>query len=496
MTVVSEAPPAGPEGGLGRRAAGNTIYIFIGSVLSRLMGLVLVGYLAREFDVAGLGSYNLVVAYTGLFSLLADFGLIQYLTRELAARPAQRDLLVRQAAAGSLAIGAIAFAVCNAAAVAIGYDDRLQEWILVASLPMFLGPAFTAIAVLNAGLRGRRVATLTITNQAFGVLVVLFVVLSARGIGTLIALQGVQSLIYAVMIAWSAGVLPLYRRSWRSLPVADGIRMFWAAFPLGAMAIIALVYYRLDTFMLSVINSEQAVGYYSGAWRLTEALHILPAAVTATMLPLAAWKGGMSTQRLTQAVRLAFRFLALIGVPILVACLILAEPIIEAVYGPALAPAAEAFRILIVTEVIFFFGAVAAATLVGLRIVRQQFILQLFCVPLNAAACVVILPRHSYNGAAWISLATELIVGVYLVVVLRRALASRTSILPWRPTVLAAMSSLPMAGSILWLRAMTVPILPTIIAGSAVFAIGLVALRGVGRDDLRLLSALRSGRGG
>src|SRR6478672_5467373 len=106
MTVDTVSPtPAESQQTLGRRAAGNTIYLFIGSAASRLMGLVLVGYLARNFHVTGLGSYNLVVAYTGMFSLFADLGLSQYLTRELAARPHDAEVLVRRAAVASLVTG-------------------------------------------------------------------------------------------------------------------------------------------------------------------------------------------------------------------------------------------------------------------------------------------------------------------------------------------------------------------------------------------------------
>jgi O-antigen/teichoic acid export membrane protein len=487
------AAPAPPQQGLGQRAASNTIYIFVGSVASRLMGLVLVGYLARQFDVAGLGSYNLVVAYTGLFSLVADFGLIQYLTRELAARPDERETLLRQAAVGSLAAGATAFALCNGIALVVGFEAQLLRWILIASVPMFLGPAFVSIAVLNAGLRGRRVAALSLTNQTLGIGVVLFVVLTARDIETLIIVQAVQSLVYATLIAWSADVWPLYRRGWRSVSRTAAARMLWASVPLGGMAIIALVYYRLDTFMLSVISSEEAVGYYSGAWRLTEALHIVPAAVAATMLPLAAWQGAANTRRLADAIRIAFRFLALIAVPIVVGSLILATPVIEAVYGPSLAPASDAFRVLIVTEAIFFFGGVAATTLVGLRLVKRAFLSQVISVPLNAAACVLVLPRYSYNGAAWISLATELVVAVYLLYTLRGALAPGVSFIPWRPTAQALIASTPMAALVLWLNTIGVPVVPTILAGAAVFGLALVAARGVRREDLRLLSTMRAG---
>jgi O-antigen/teichoic acid export membrane protein len=262
------------------------------------------------------------------------------------------------------------------------------------------------------------------------------------------------------------------------------------------MAIIASVYYRLDTFLLSVIDSETAVGYYSAAWRLTEALHIVPAALAATMLPLAAWRGGLDSRRLGDAIRLAFRFMALIGVPMVVGSLVLAEPILEAVYGAALTPAAEAFRILIVTEFIFFFAAVASATLVGLRMVRRVFVSQVIVVPINAAACAVVLPHYGYNGAAWISLGTELVVGGYLLFTLRGALATGVSVIPVRPIVQAVIASAPMAAIVLWLRATGLPLIPTILAGAAVFGLVIVAVGGLGRNDVRLLSGMRAiGRG-
>jgi O-antigen/teichoic acid export membrane protein len=495
MSVETLAlPPEAQEQGLRRRAASNTIYIFIGSVVSRLMGLVLVGYLARNFDVAGLGSYNLVAAYTGLFSLFADVGLLQYLTRELAARPHERDILLRRAAVGSLISGAIAFALCNGLALTVGYQAHLLRWILIASLPLFLGPAFVSIAVLNAGLRGRRVAALAVANQALGALVVLFVVVNGSEIQTLIVMQAVQSLVYAVLIAWSVGVLPIYRRAVRPLPIAAGLRMVWAAIPIGAMTIVALVYYRLDTFLLSIIKSETEVGYYSGAWRLTEALNMVPLAVAATMLPLAGRVVGDSIQHVSVALRLAFRFLVLIGVPIVVGCILLAKPILGAIYGPALKPASHAFQVLIVAELAFFFTCVMGATLVGLRQVRRVFIGQVISVPLNVAACALILPRYGYDGAAWISLATEAMLAGYLLWALRSVLAHEDSLMPWGPTLKAIIASIPMGLLVLWLRDMGTPLVPTIISAAALFGLALIAVRGVGREDLRLVSALRGGK--
>src|SRR6185503_571501 len=110
---------------------------------------------------------------------------------------------------------------------------------------------------------------------------------------------------------------------------------------------------------------------------------------------------------------------------------------------PALLPATLAFRVLIVAEVVFFFGQVMAATLIGLRLVRKAFVAQLIIVPLNAAACAVVLPRYGYDGAAWISLTTEIVGVGYLLWLLRSTLPREISILPWRPAALAMIASAP-----------------------------------------------------
>jgi len=145
----------------------------------------------------------------------------------------------------------------------------------------------------------------------------------------------------------------------------------------------------------------------------------------------------------------------------IVGCILLAKPILEAVYGPELVPRSQAFRVLIVAEVIFFFGQVAAATLLGLRLVRKAFLATGDYSPAERGACAVVLPRYGYNGAAWISLATELVGVGYLLWILRPALPSQTSIFPWRPAIQAAIASAPMAALVSFLRGTEIPVVLT-----------------------------------
>jgi len=60
--------------------------------------------------------------------------------------------------------------------------------------------------------------------------------------------------------------------------------------------------------------------------------------------------------------------------PTIVGCILLAKPILEAVYGPELVPASQAFRVLIVAEVIFFFRAGGGRHVVGPSLSQKAFL--------------------------------------------------------------------------------------------------------------------------
>ena len=62
------------------------------------------------------------------------------------------------------------------------------------------------------------------------------------------------------------------------------------------------------------------------------------------------------------------------------------------------------------------------------------------------------------------------------------------------PVGLAVIASAPMAALVFWLREMGVAVVPAILSGALVFGVALLAVKGVGREDLRLISALRAAK--
>jgi len=58
------------------------------------------------------------------------------------------------------------------------------------------------------------------------------------------------------------------------------------AIPIAVASVFTVVYFRIDVLMLSFLRGDAEVGFYSAAYRLTDALVFLPAAFTTSTFPL------------------------------------------------------------------------------------------------------------------------------------------------------------------------------------------------------------------
>lgn len=66
-----------------RIAAKNSIYLFIDNVLTRLVEFFIFIWLSRYLSQEQFGQYNFVIAYLTIFAVLADFGMISIVQREI-----------------------------------------------------------------------------------------------------------------------------------------------------------------------------------------------------------------------------------------------------------------------------------------------------------------------------------------------------------------------------------------------------------------------------
>jgi O-antigen/teichoic acid export membrane protein len=485
-------------GSLVRRVAGNTAVQLAGKAVVMLVGLASVAVTTRYLEATGYGKLALAFAFVQTFGLLADVGLLTVAVRELSRTPERTDSVVGAVLALRLALSLAVVPLAAAVSLAFPYDREVRVAILIAGGSLVLGLANGAlVGVFQARLRMGRAAVSDVAGRVAAFAALALVAALDLGFYAVVATAAVGAAV-SLCISWVL-VRPLAR------PRLGSGRAQWrpllaAALPVGAALAVTEIYFRADTFIISLFRDYDEVGAYSLAYRVVELLAVFPAVVMASVFPLlsgylapkvagerspaiaGAPAGDRDRARVT--VDAAGDVFLAIGLPIAAGGLVVAPQLVELVAGDGFAEAADPLRLLL------FAGALAAVSgLLGYALIaggRQASALRLSVLALvvNLALNFALVPSLGVNAAAAVAVGCELLMVVGGLLLVRRELELTPRFrIAWRAlaaaTVMGAVLALVPAESL----ALLLPL------GVVVYSAALFALGGV---DRRAIEALRA----
>jgi O-antigen/teichoic acid export membrane protein len=187
-------------------------------------------------------------------------------------------------------------------------------------------------------------------------------------------------------------------------PALDVARFTWDVLPLGAAVLLSALYFRIDVYFIQQWHGFQPVGGYNAAFRLVEAMRLLPAAVLAVTFPLLVQAPD------TGLVRRIGGALAAIGGVLAIGCALGAATIVPLIYGDRYAYAAPAFAILSLALPLFFLNYALTHQVIGWDGHRAYLAIATAALAGNIAANMMLVPARGIAGAAIATLFTELIV--------------------------------------------------------------------------------------
>ncbi len=184
---------------------------------------------------------------------------------------------------------------------------------------------------------------------------------------------------------------------------------------LGLIALLATVHFHIDKVMLGLLASTRAVGLYTLAVRLVEALLVLPALVMAAFYPRLVRSGDNSRKIsffLFWGLLLSATLLAFAARP-------LATPLIPLIWGQGFAPAGGIFQVLVLAIIPIYPGYLITQQLVAARRTKAYLYISLASCAINIALNLLWIPRWQANGAAWATIVSEASVTIGAVLALR-----------------------------------------------------------------------------
>jgi len=188
-------------------------------------------------------------------------------------------------------------------------------------------------------------------------------------------------------------------------------KILQASWPIGLMLIFNLVYFRADIFLLSILKTTQEVGIYGLAYKFFDFLIALPLFLSNAVYPFLI--KAKTNNKLFFDLTSKYFFVFLTTSFIVIVPFWFISPLFTLVktdFGGSILP----FRILLLSLPFFFTTSFLQWVLITLGKQKYLMIVYLLSTFLNVALNVIFIPQFSYLACATITLISEGIVFVFL----------------------------------------------------------------------------------
>jgi O-antigen/teichoic acid export membrane protein len=410
---MSDAPKgSGSGGGQARLLAAGSLTQQAAQISGLLAMFVIITVLARRLSLAELGIYGLLSSLAGYLLVIQNAAANAALRSMAAARdPEGRQSAFSTAAlvfggTGLLTGGLVAIAG-TVLSLAVDLSDELRTQAVEGSLLLGLVTAVGwPLTVFRDALRASqlfvRAAVLDIAALAVYGAVVLGLVFAGAGLPVLIAASGTIPLFSGLAAMASVRVARLpYRLRLASVRREDVRSLLGLAGYVSATEAAGVVMYAFDRAILGLFASVSTVALYEGPVRAHNLVRALNGAVGVTALPTAArYLAEGDERRLRELLLRGTRYTLALIVPLTVAGMVLAAPLLEVWLGHEFRDGAPAMAILLsywlVTGSVGVGGAVIIAAGRAGTLARYAWIAALA----NLAISLALTPLIGLEGVA------------------------------------------------------------------------------------------------
>jgi O-antigen/teichoic acid export membrane protein len=465
-----------------RRVAQNTAVQVAGRAAVLALGAASIIILTRYLGSSDYGKLGLAFAYLQIFAVVADAGMFTAVVRELARAPQRAQELIATTLALRLAFSLAMIVVAALISLALPYTPQVRVAIVIAGAAQLFGLLNSAVvALFQSQLRMERSVIADVAGRSASVAAAGAVALADLGFYAVMATAALGTLVQLLVTIRLAGrsisVRPRFERT-----LARGL--LTASLPLGVALAVNELYFRFDTFVISLYEPYRQVGLYSLAYRVLEMAVSFPGVFFGSVFAVLSGYLAASDARVNATIQLAFDALVLVALPLAAGGLVVSHDIVVLAGGHAFAGASTSLGLLMCAGALSLVNGLFGYALIAADRQRDALTMSGIALALNVALNFALVPAYGIDAAAAITAGCEVVMLISAFVFMRR----RFDFFP-TPRVLgpALLGAGLMAGA-LWL-ARDLPVVLTAPAGAVLYAAVVWVTGGVDRETLRGLRA-------
>jgi len=409
---------------LTRKVAFNTIIQIVGKVVTTGISLVLIAALTRYLGVAGFGQYTTAFAYVAFFAVFADFGFFWIFVREIANPKTDVSYAASNILTLRTFLGVIIYGLAFLVSFLIPQYADLRWGIGITALAsLFLALNSTYVGVFQNKLKMERAALTDIIGRVIILILTLYFIKLNLGLNAVLWAYTLGNIVNLAASYYLGREFVHFKPSfdfeyWK--------KIFLQALPMGIVLILNMIYFKIDTLMLSLMKGPIDVGIYGPPYKVLEILLFVPSIFMGNVFPILTRYIHTKDSRVYPAFQKSFEFMVLLAFPVVLGVIFTASDIIRIVAGKeftiaqTIAPifnlpatSVLTLQILIIAVGISFFSHLFGYFVIALGKQSKMVLPNIILVIVNVGLNLLIIPKFSYIGAAITTVITEILVAFF-----------------------------------------------------------------------------------
>lgn len=315
---------------IGKSIAKNTTVMLGAQAITWMSSFVLLLFLPRYLGSANYGQLYLAISIAMILGIIIDFG-GQYLIPKEVAREKDRtsDILISYIGVRTL-IWAVCMLLLILFSFLVNYSPTVKWLILILGISKLWNGVVQAIRGCFQGYEIMEYPSVGVIVQK--------VFISVTAVTALFLGAGpiTIALIMAVGVLFNLAVclkfIPKIIDSIPNIRLGISLNLIKTSIPYFLWSIFGVIYYRIDTVMISMFTTESVVGWYGGAYRFFDVVMFLPSIFTTVIFPIFS-RLQSEQEELSDTFQRSLRYMILSGLPMAICFFLFAEDIVRLFYG-------------------------------------------------------------------------------------------------------------------------------------------------------------------
>ena len=468
-----------------RRVVNNTLISLVGQAITWASTLMLTIAYGRFLGDVKFGELYFAITFVGLIGFPIEFGFNQQITRDVAQDTSKAQRYLSSTLLMKTLLWCTFYVCMLFIAWHLNYDPEVRTLVVICGLTLLSGAITNTFISLHYAFERVIYPVIgTILEKGLAALIGFLLLKAHASVEAMAVVLLGGSLVNAI---WQA--CTFFRRVGFSFTVDWHLTrgLIRTSIPFLTYGVLGVIYYRLDTILLSFMTNDAVIGWYGGAYRLFDTLVFLPGLViSAIMYPVFSKLSVSSETDLKVAIEKSLNFLLFCGLPIATAMIVAAPNIIGFLYHRAdFINSIPALQALAPGLVFLYINSVLTAILISTGQEKKITIMAAAALVFNLGLNLLLIPRLQHVGAAIVTSFTELLLMGIAILVLPRHLLPSGSL---RVGTKALIASLIMAAAIALLRYWNITnIFVLLTVATPVYFLAATLLGTIPREDLQHL---------